>query len=644
MDETTNISEAELTRLLPTCQRCRRLRRKCDTQLPACRLCQKGKAECTFFDHALQQNLPRSYVHELLIRLSRLRAAQSASNGGEPVQSTFKYPPIQHSRNLSAVSSLTEPPISAPGNGNGNGWGTDTSDISFDKHFILRNANPTCWQFFGSSSAYSLAIEVIVHAQARLGQITFPGIYSHGKYWLDTHRLTDNLATSRGRPAPDQAEIDSLFRLYSVTTNSMMNVLDLDEVYADIPIYLRYTGSNNRYLSGSEAYQFFRISMVCAIAAANKGRHHPEYIQESLAYYSEALECVEEVTSDVTVESLQALMLLIFFALFHPRKGDIWKLLDFACRLSVELNYHSEPNDEFESEKARRKRRGIFWALYTVERTIGQHFGRPADLTEEIITAEYPVTIHDAAAASADPEALQFILSSHYYRLTYMRSEIFRELYLPVTAPELPREWYELRLSNILSWRRELEYLDQITGVGAMTCEMGFDSSICFLFQPLVLRALATTKEAVIPAECLDVIPRESYHSACRVIDFYDKLFRGSEDSPEGQYPISILSAHYIHQAALTIMAHCLLAIDGRLPVVNFSSHMSGDAQGPVDFHGVVDIAQMSLELLDRLGKMFAGMIGLFDVCKTLHDKVLPAMERSGFINRDPLPGPSVYP
>jgi hypothetical protein len=35
------------------------LRRKCDTNLPACRLCLKGKAECTFFDHALQQTLPR---------------------------------------------------------------------------------------------------------------------------------------------------------------------------------------------------------------------------------------------------------------------------------------------------------------------------------------------------------------------------------------------------------------------------------------------------------------------------------------------------------------------------------------------------------------------------------------------------------
>lgn len=629
-DHSTTISEADLTRLLPTCQRCRRLRRKCDTQLPACRLCQKGKAECTFFDHALQQTLPRSYVHSLLTRLGRLRATQNAVNGkngptsvNEPL-GAFQTPQTQHVRNLSIVSSAPEPFAT------GNGWGTYTSDISFDKHFILRNANPTCWQFFGSSSAYALAIEVIVHAQAKLGKITFPDNYQSGRFWLDSHRFNGVHDLPRQRPAPSQHEIEMLFNLYAITTNSMMCVVDLGDVYTEIPTYLRYTGSNNRYLSGPEAHQFFRVSMVCAIAAANKSRHHPEYLNESLAYYSEALECVEEVTSDVTVESLQALLLLIFFALFHPRKGDIWKLLDFACRLSVELNYHSETNDEFESEKARKSRRGIFWGLYTVERTIGQHFGRPADLTEEIITAEYPATVHDAT--SNDPLTLQFVLSSHYYRLTYMRSEIFRDLYLPATAPVFPIAWYEQRLENMLSWRRELQFFENALGSGSLTCEMGFESSVCFLFQPLLLRALATTKEPMLPPDCADLVPRESYHSACRLVEFYNKLLNGTEDTPYGQYPVTIISAHYIYQAVLTVMAHCLLAIDGRLPVINFSMELSGNAEGTIDFQGITHICETSLSLSDRLAKMFDGMLGIYDICKNLSDKVLPVMVRSGFV------------
>lgn len=49
-----------LQQSLPTCHRCRRLRRKCDTQLPSCRMCEKAGAECTFYDHALKQTLPRA--------------------------------------------------------------------------------------------------------------------------------------------------------------------------------------------------------------------------------------------------------------------------------------------------------------------------------------------------------------------------------------------------------------------------------------------------------------------------------------------------------------------------------------------------------------------------------------------------------
>jgi hypothetical protein len=48
--------------LLSTCRRCRRLRRKCDTLLPNCGLCQRAGAECTLYDHALQQTFPRAYV------------------------------------------------------------------------------------------------------------------------------------------------------------------------------------------------------------------------------------------------------------------------------------------------------------------------------------------------------------------------------------------------------------------------------------------------------------------------------------------------------------------------------------------------------------------------------------------------------
>ena len=556
-------------------------------------------------------------MHSLLTRLSRLRAVQASVNG-EPIPLPT-YQPIHHERNASITSATLDPPP--------NEWGTYTSDLSFDKHFIIEHANPTCWQYLGSSSPYALIVEVLVHAQAKLGPMVHHPDYAGPEFWLNA-QSTEVAEPLQPRATPARAEVQMLIDLYMSTTNIMMTFFDPEDMTYEIDTYLRHHGSNVKYLTGKEAYQFFRVAMICAIASANKARHHSVYDTESMAYYAEGLQCVEEVTSDVTFDALQALLLLILFTLFHPRKGDLWKLLDFACRLSVELNYHTEPNDEYEDEKSRKRRRGIFWGLYCIERTMGQHLGRPSDLTEEIITAEYPAGLNEAAMA--DPDKLQVILTSHYYRLTYLRSEIFRELYLPAVAPNLPRIWYEQNVESMLAWRRELHFIESSLGMGSMTCDMGFDTSICFLFQPLLLRALVATKETMLGPEITEIIPRESYHSAVKVVEFYNNVFRGGEGSSYGMYPITMISAHYIHQATITIMAHCLLAIDGRLPVVSFSRELSGDVEGPVDFNGIHEISGSCLILLNTLSKKWAGMVGIQDIYKSLQAKVLPIMMRSG--------------
>ncbi|RMD44405.1 hypothetical protein DV735_g648, partial [Chaetothyriales sp. CBS 134920] len=610
-DGTTTISEADLTRLLPTCQRCRRLRRKCDTQLPACRLCQKGKAECTFFDHALQQTLPRSKGST---NGKINTTGGDVSSRVEPLALAREH---NHVRTTSTISSSVEFVPS-------NDWGTYNSEICFDKHFVIRHAHSsTCWQFFGSSSAYSLAVELIVLAQSKFGQISHPEKYANSEYSIGSHS-GDGSTAVKPRDCPSQEEVERLVNFYMRTTNLIVDFIDPDKLAVDIAVYLRCFGSNNRLLSGVEAHQYFRISMMCAIAAANKSRHIAAMDAEAAAYYAEALQCVEEVTSDISAESLHAILLLVLFGVFEPKKCDIWKLLDFACRLSVELNYHQEPNNVFEDETSRRIRRSTFWGLYCLERTIGQHFGRPSDLLEEIITTEYPVVLNENTVT--DLSQTQYLQSSHYYRLCYLRSEIFRELYLPASTPVLPREWYAQQLEQITAWKRELQFLDETVGVGSLTCEVGFDTSVCFLFQPLLLRALAAAKEPVLASDSQDLIPEESYYSACNVVNFYAKLLTGAEDTAVGQYPITLISLQWIHQAALTVLAHCLLAADGRFPVIAFSNTLDGAVAGPIDFQDIYEISETCLMLLESIARRWPGMVGVRDIYKNIADKVLPAI------------------
>ncbi|KAK4934542.1 hypothetical protein LTR66_015584 [Elasticomyces elasticus] len=600
-----NLPEADLARLLPTCLRCRRLRRKCDTALPSCGLCTKGKADCLFFDHALQQSLPRSYVDSLIKRLARLRTVHSTITQNTQEQ---EHSSLIHNTARDAANSFNfNRPIRH-------------AQTSFDKHFDIEHANPTCWQFYGSSSAYALAVEVLVNAQSRVGSLTRPQRYE-GPQFRFNQDVPESLERQL-RPTPNRHDVDELVTLYMSTSNIING-------YAN---------------EGPAAYQFFRIAMICAIATANRGRHRPEDADKAFSYYVEATQLAEEVTNNVSLDSLQALLLLIQYSLFYPRRGDVWKLLDYACRLSVELNIHCEvhpdnPTDPaLEDPNNHHNCRSIFWGLYSLERTFGQHLGRPSDLPEEIVTAEYPVPLnHDF---ERDGKTTQLMLVSHYYRLMYLRSEIFRALYMPAIAPELPHSWYSERLSDFVSWKKEYEEtidLSQSPGMGALQCEMGFTTSITFLFQPLLLRALAATKRLMEAEEVkpLDteklVIPYESYDAAVKTITFYERVLMATEGTAEGDYPVTILSAHYIHQAALTIVAHVLLAIDGRLPVITFYSEPNAAemAVPQIDFTNIGVICTMSRKLLQALADRWNGMIGIFDLFSEMQEKVMPVFGRT---------------
>ncbi|GME51682.1 uncharacterized protein EYB26_002407 [Neofusicoccum parvum] len=352
-----------------------------------------------------------------------------------------------------------------------------------------------------------------------------------------------------------------------------------------------------------------------------------------MAFYADALTCVEEVTSEVSQDSLRALLLLILFCLFYPRKGDIWKLLDYACRLSIELGYHTEQEVGRVDERQRDLQRSTFWGLYAIERIVGQLFGRCSDLPEAIITTEYPTTV---SSPSTGPGFARELNIAHHYRLVYLRSEIYQDLYLPATLPDFDLQWYKERHATLVAWRQELEFADDVTSLVAVTCNVGYCATICFLFQPLMLRALSKTTELATGDDSEDrpaIIPQDNYWAACELIKAYELVLCAPPDSSLGAYPMTFLSAHYIYLAGLTLMAHFLLALDGRAFLLNPLAEEVGEFTlngRPIDFGSISEVTGSCLVLLSWCADKFPGMEGMLSVFKRLSEKVVPALIRRG--------------
>ena len=543
-----------------------------------------------------------------MVRLERLRA----------VQETIKLSPSSNDGPHPSNQSQEDVPAHRPSVAHGPS-SLPNAQVSFDKHFAVGTGS----QFYGSSSVFALAVEVMAHAHDKFPDLTFESNidYSLSNKSNDSPEITSS--------PPGRVNIKDLINLYMKSTNVLYDFVNEADLPEDIEVYLAACEKSGSQISSKEAHQFFRISIMCAAASANLSRYHPTYFAESLRFFHEASRLVEEVTSAVSADSLQALLLLCVFCLFHPKKGDIWKLLDYACRLSVELGYHTEQSGRIEDDLQKRRRRGVFWGLYTIERIVGQMFGRPSDLPEDIITTEYPWSINGARLA--DHASLQVISIAHQYRLVYLRSEIYRELYAPAEPPDLPLEWYRARFLTLLHWRQELQVEDGLTGVGSFTADLGYHSTISFLFQPLMLKALSNTRVSSYTNGSFDKIPSDNYWSSCEIVRLYYKVLRAPEGSQLGAFPMTIISAHYIFVAAMTILAHSLLALDGRVPTIGPMTENSFESR-VINFGNIFEISSSSVVVLAWCAERWPGMAGILDTYRKLSERLLPALTRCGFV------------
>lgn len=180
---------------------------------------------------------------------------------------------------------------------------------------------------------------------------------------------------------------------------------------------------------------------------------------------------------------------------------------------------------------------------------------------------------------------------------------------------------------------------EDLAGVATITCDVGYHSTICFLFQPIILRALKATRETgtLFEGSALIAIPQDNYHSAIALIATYEKVTRAPESSPLGIYPITFLSAHYIYLAGLTLMAHALVALDRRLRVLKrmeeleFNEKKDEWSTGDLDWRSLWEASNSCL-LLQWCAERWKGMEGMRDIYQDLTGKVVMKMVAQGLM------------
>lgn len=151
----------------------------------------------------------------------------------------------------------------------------------------------------------------------------------------------------------------------------------------------------------------WNVRLVLAISYASKSqRKGDENDKIALEHIIAARAIAGYVLQPGSIAGVQALLLLVQYALVDPAHFDSWYLVGMASRLMVDLGLHCEPPPEVKiSKTALDLRRRIFHSTYALDRLISMSLDRAFSFTDDSATG---VPLPDSAY---DPSANLFLRS-----------------------------------------------------------------------------------------------------------------------------------------------------------------------------------------------------------------------------------------
>ncbi|KAJ5654720.1 hypothetical protein N7490_001723 [Penicillium lividum] len=229
-------------------------------------------------------------------------------------------------------------------------------------------------------------------------------------------------------PAPTDTEGLKYIRIYMETMHNHMPYLDSGEIYRTHKERLHPFEPTR-----SARWKFSKLFMVYAIGAATS--RVTETSQPSITandLFRTALRLKPSVTELRSLQSIEAMMLLIMYNLRIPDSSNIWYMIGVAMRTAIDLGLHREDNYLGLKPDEAQSRRCVFWSIYVMDRSIARLLDRPFNIAEHDIDVGLPFDYQEPYQSYPDelpiPEETDLKTSISAFipviRLTRLKSQI----------------------------------------------------------------------------------------------------------------------------------------------------------------------------------------------------------------------------
>ncbi|KAL3480934.1 fungal-specific transcription factor domain-containing protein [Aspergillus californicus] len=338
---------------LPACHACYTKKIKCDNNRPKCAPCHRNNSECASLAIDGHQSVSRGYITELE---EKARALQRGLQDADVESPTTRLTKL-HRRSRTKVTSFSPDGYSFNSNSFMRPLFTDPG---------WRANNPT-----------------VLH---ELSQST---------------RLVE--ATIAPNPLPPADTARGVFDRYLTGTHVLNPFLlrrEIEDVYQAV------------FLADSPSpHALFRAFMLLAIGSIHcfrTGAHqwHP------YGYFLAAMQHFKSDFLSRAIGSIQDLLLIARFGIYHHIGTSIWEITQLCMRLCVEQGLHDVPTSQKPLVQEQLERR-VFWECYVIDRYSSITLDRPLAIADCDIRVPLPVDASDdqleAAEGSVELNVFQIV-------------------------------------------------------------------------------------------------------------------------------------------------------------------------------------------------------------------------------------------
>jgi hypothetical protein len=215
-------------------------------------------------------------------------------------------------------------------------------------------------------------------------------------------------------------------------------------------------------------------NMYYQVAVRNPGVAGKEKMKESHHLFHYGLSMMCDLYLDSSLESMQAMAMLLLHVRCLPKPGNIWRFIANVLNRAIDLGYHRSPSklglkdNDFNLEMRKR----VFWAILGISIETAAKLGRPMPLRMEDIDVEYPIPLEDSeisekGIASSRSGKCTFRAGSHFWKLQPLLIELYNHF---ISVRRSSSEY--LRYQDVLN-AKIVQYRQQWSNDIAMELECG---------------------------------------------------------------------------------------------------------------------------------------------------------------------------